>query len=301
MNNFILELEKLNLEKIEKDISLSTLTTYKTGGIAKLVVYPNNINNLKQMLKLIHKYNIKYFILGKGSNTLFSDKEFNGVIIKLDKLNNFKIKQTEIYVESGMILSKLVQASVKNELTGLEFAIGIPGTIGGAIYMNAGAYGNNMSNIVKSVIVLNEKFQIKEIPLEKLKFDYRYSIFQDNKNLICVAANIKLEHGNHDEIASKIKENLLKRKNSQPLEYPSAGSVFRNPKGNYAGKIIEELGLKGKIIGGAEISTKHANFIINKNNNASSSDILNLIKLVQCNFYNFNILKIRLIFATMNM
>lgn len=280
MNNFILELEKLNLEKIEKDISLSTLTTYKTGGIAKLVVYPNNINNLKQMLKLIHKYNIKYFILGKGSNTLFSDKEFNGVIIKLDKLNNFKIKQTEIYVESGMILSKLVQASVKNELTGLEFAIGIPGTIGGAIYMNAGAYGNNMSNIVKSVIVLNEKFQIKEIPLEKLKFDYRYSIFQANKNLICVAANIKLEHGNHDEIASKIKENLLKRKNSQPLEYPSAGSVFRNPKGNNAGKIIEELGLKGKIIGGAEISTKHANFIINKNN-ASSSDILNLIKLVQ--------------------
>ena len=280
MNNFILELEKLNLEKIEKDISLSTLTTYKTGGIAKLVVYPNNINNLKQMLKLIHKYNIKYFILGKGSNTLFSDKEFNGVIIKLDKLNNFKIKQTEIYVESGMILSKLVQASVKNELTGLEFAIGIPGTIGGAIYMNAGAYGNNMSNIVKSVIVLNEKFQIKEILLEKLKFDYRYSIFQDNKNLICVAANIKLEHGNHDEIASKIKENLLKRKNSQPLEYPSAGSVFRNPEGNYAGKIIEELGLKGKNIGGAEISTKHANFIINKNN-ASSSDILKLIKLVQ--------------------
>ena len=280
MNNFILELEKLNLGKIEKDISLSTLTTYKTGGIAKLVVYPNNINNLKQLLKLIHKHNIKYFILGKGSNTLFSDKEFNGVIIKLDKLNNFKIKQTEIYVESGMILSKLVQASIKNELTGLEFAIGIPGTIGGAIYMNAGAYGSKMSNIVKSVIVLDEKLQIEEIPLEKLKFDYRYSIFQANKNLICVAANIKLEHGNHDEIASKIKENLLKRKNSQPLEYPSAGSVFRNPEGNYAGKIIEELGLKGKNIGGAEISTKHANFIINKNN-ASSSDILNLIKLVQ--------------------
>lgn len=280
MNNFILELEKFNLGKIEKDISLSTLTTYKTGGIAKLVVYPNNINNLKQLLKLIHKHNIKYFILGKGSNTLFSDKEFNGVIIKLDKLNNFEIKETEIYVESGMILSKLVQASVKNELTGLEFAIGIPGTIGGAIYMNAGAYGNNMSNIVKSVIVLDEKLQIEEIPLEKLKFDYRYSIFQANKNLICVAANIKLEHGNHDEIDSKIKENLLKRKNSQPLEYPSAGSVFRNPEGNYAGKIIEELGLKGKNIGGAEISTKHANFIINKNN-ASSSDILKLIKLVQ--------------------
>ena len=179
-----------------------------------------------------------------------------------------------------MILSKLVQASVKNELTGLEFAIGIPGTIGGAIYMNAGAYGSKMSNIVKSVIVLDEKLQIEEIPLEKLKFDYRYSIFQANKNLICVAANIKLEHGNHDEIASKIKENLLKRKTSQPLEYPSAGSVFRNPEGKYAGKIIEELGLKGKNIGGAEISTKHANFIINKNN-ASSSDILNLIKLVQ--------------------
>ena len=179
-----------------------------------------------------------------------------------------------------MILSKLVQESIKNNLTGLEFAAGIPGTIGGAIYMNAGAYGSNMSNIVKSVIVLNEKLQIEEIPLEKLKFDYRYSIFQIDKKLICIAANIKLDYGNHDEIDCKIKDNLLKRKNSQPLEYPSAGSVFRNPEGNYAGKIIEELGLKGKNIGGAEISTKHANFIINKNN-ASSSDILNLIKLVQ--------------------
>ncbi len=280
MNNFILKLEKLNLGKIERNISLSTLTTYKTGGVAKLVIYPNNINNLKELITLIHKYNINYFLLGKGSNILFSDKEFNGIIIKLDKLNKFEIKQNEIYVESGMILSKLVQESIKNNLTGLEFAIGIPGTIGGAIYMNAGAYGSNMSNIIKSVIALNEKLQIEEIPLEKLKFDYRYSIFQANKNLICIAANIKLEFGNHDEITSKIKENLLKRKNSQPLEYPSAGSVFRNPEGNYAGKIIEELGLKGKSIGGAEISTKHANFIINKNN-ASSSDILNLIKLVQ--------------------
>ena len=280
MNNFILKLEKLNLGKIERNISLSTLTTYKTGGVAKLVIYPNNINNLKELITLIHKYNINYFLLGKGSNILFSDNEFNGIIIKLDKLNKFEIKQNEIYVESGMILSKLVQESIKNNLTGLEFAIGIPGTIGGAIYMNAGAYGSNMSNIIKSVIALNEKLQIEEIPLEKLKFDYRYSIFQANKNLICVAANIKLEFGNHDEIASKVKENLLKRKNSQSLEYPSAGSVFRNPEGNYAGKIIEELGLKGKSIGGAEISTKHANFIINKNN-ASSSDILNLIKLVQ--------------------
>ena len=280
MNNFILKLEKLNLGKIERNISLSTLTTYKTGGVAKLVIYPNNINNLKELITLIHKYNINYFLLGKGSNILFSDKEFNGIIIKLDKLNKFEIKQNEIYVESGMILSKLVQESIKNNLTGLEFAIGIPGTIGGAIYMNAGAYGSNMSNIIKSVIALNEKLQIEEIPLEKLKFDYRYSIFQANKNSICIAANIKLEFGNHDEITSKIKENLLKRKNSQPLEYPSAGSVFRNPEGNYAGKIIEELGLKGKSIGGAEISTKHANFIINKNN-ASSSDILNLIKLVQ--------------------
>lgn len=230
MNNFILELENLNLGKIEKDTSLSTLTTYKTGGIAKLVVYPNNINNLKQLLKLIHKHNIKYFILGKGSNTLFSDKEFNGVIIKLDKLNNFEIKENEIYVESGMILSKLVQESIKNNLTGLEFAVGIPGTIGGAIYMNAGTYGNNMSNVVKSVIVLDEKLQVKEIPLEKLKFDYRYSIFQANKNLICVAANIKLEHGNHDEIAGKIKDNLLKRKNSQPLDIHQLVVYLETPK-----------------------------------------------------------------------
>ena len=173
MNNFILELEKLNLGKIEKDISLSTLTTYKTGGIAKLVVYPNNINNLKQLLKLIHKYNIKYFILGKGSNTLFSDKEFNGVIIKLDKLNNFKIKQTEIYVESGMILSKLVQASIKNELTGLEFAIGIPGTIGGAeISTKHANFIINKNNASSSDILNLIKLVQKEVK-DKYKIDLK--------------------------------------------------------------------------------------------------------------------------------
>ena len=152
MNNFILKLKKLNLGKIEKDILLSTLTTYKTGGIAKLVIYPDDIYKLKLLLKLVRKYDIDYFILGKGSNTLFSDNEFNGAIIKLDKLNNIKIKQNEIYVESGVILSKLVQDCAKNNLTGLEFAVGIPGTIGGAIYMNAGAYGSSMSNTIKSVI-----------------------------------------------------------------------------------------------------------------------------------------------------
>ena len=280
MKEAIKELKKMDVGKIVEKVPLKEHTTYKVGGVASCFIYPENVKQLITLLKYAKENNIKHKVLGNGSNTLFSDNEYNGVIIKLDKLNNFEIKQNEIYVESGMILSKLVQESVKNILTGLEFAIGIPGTIGGAVYMNAGAYGSNMSNIIKSVIAINEKLQIEEIPLEKLKFDYRYSIFQTNKNLICVAANIKLEFGNHDEIANKIKENLLKRKNSQPLEYPSAGSVFRNPEGNYAGKIIEELGLKGKSIGGAEISTKHANFIINKNN-ASSSDILNLIKLVQ--------------------
>ena len=188
--------------------------------------------------------------------------------------------QNKIYVESGALLSKVVIESSKRELTGLEFAIGIPGNIGGAIYMNAGAYGSSMSNIVKSITVLNEKIEIQEILNQDINFAYRYSILQNNKNLICIGATIELNYGKKEEIDSQIKENLFKRKNSQPLEYPSAGSVFRNPDGNYAGKLIEELNLKGLSIGGAKVSAKHANFIINKDN-ATSEDILKLIKLIQ--------------------
>lgn len=280
MNNFILELKNNNVGKIEENMSIKTLTTYRTGGIAKLVVYPSNIDKLKLLLKLIKLNNLDYIILGKGSNTLFSDKEYLGVIIKLDNLNKMEFDQNKIYVESGVLLSKVVIESSKRELTGLEFAIGIPGNIGGTIYMNAGAYGSSMSNIVKSITVLNEKLEIEEILNQDINFAYRYSILQNNKNLICIGATIELNYGQKEEIDSQIKKNLFKRKNSQPLEYPSAGSVFRNPDGNYAGKLIEELNLKGLSIGGAEISTKHANFIINKDN-ATSEDILKLIKLIQ--------------------
>ena len=280
MNDFILELKNNNVGKIEENVSIKTLTTYRTGGIAKLVVYPSNIDKLKLLLKLIKLNNLDYIILGKGSNTLFSDKEYLGVIIKLDNLNKMEFDQNKIYVESGVLLSKVVIESSKRELTGLEFAIGIPGNIGGAIYMNAGAYGSSMSNIVKSINVLNEKLEIEEILNQDINFAYRYSILQNNKNLICIGATIELNYGQKEEIDSQIKENLFKRKNSQPLEYPSAGSVFRNPDGNYAGKLIEELNLKGQSIGGAKVSAKHANFIINKDN-ATSEDILKLIKLIQ--------------------
>lgn len=280
MNEFIEKTKQNDIGKIEENISLKTLTTYKAGGTAKLVVYPNNLDKLILLIKLIKEYNINYIILGKGSNTLFSDKEYIGVIIKLDNLNKIEFNQNKVYVESGVPLSKLVIESAKRNLTGLEFAIGIPGNVGGAIYMNAGAYGSNMSSIVKNITVLNENLEIEEIPIQNINFSYRYSILQDNKNLICIGTTIELEYGKKEEIDNKIKENLTKRKNTQPLEYPSAGSVFRNPEGNYAGKLIEELKLKGLSIGGAEISTKHANFIINKNN-ATSDDILKLIKLVQ--------------------
>lgn len=280
MNEFIEKIKQNDIGKIEENISLKTLTTYKAGGTAKLVVYPNNLDKLILLIKLIKEYDINYIIIGKGSNTLFSDKEYIGVIIKLDNLNKIEFNQNKVYVESGVPLSKLVIESAKRNLTGLEFAIGIPGNVGGAIYMNAGAYGSNMSSIVKNITVLNENLEIEEIPIQNINFSYRYSILQDNKNLICIGTTIELEYGKKEEIDNKIKENLTKRKNTQPLEYPSAGSVFRNPEGNYAGKLIEELKLKGLSIGGAEISTKHANFIINKNN-ATSDDILKLIKLVQ--------------------
>lgn len=277
MKNIIEQLKKENIGKIEENISLAKYTTYKAGGLASLIVYPKNIEKLICLLKIIRENNIKYKILGNGSNLLFSDKKWNGVIIKLSEFDDIEIIDNKIKVSSGYSLMKLSRIAAKNSLTGLEFASGIPGTVGGAVFMNAGAYKSDMGYIVRSVTVLTPDYRIIELENKELNFRYRTSFFKTHPEYICLEANIKLEHGTRSAIEDLMKQRLKRRLASQPLNYPSAGSVFRNPPDMYAGELIEKLGLKGMEKGGAMISDKHANFVINKTGKAKSKDIKYLI------------------------
>ncbi len=281
MMDFIKELAKINVGKVEKNVPLSKYTTYRVGGNAKYIVYPKNVEKLIELINLIRKYNMNYKILGNGSNLLFSSKEYDGVLIKLTELNEIEINDTKIVVGAGYPLVRLSHVAMKNGLTGLEFASGIPGTVGGAVFMNAGAYKSDMGYVVKSVKVLTPELQVIKLSNSELDFHYRTSFLQKHPDYVCLEATIKLEHGDKNAIEKLIKERRERRVVSQPLEYPSAGSVFRNPEGHDpAGKLIEDLGLKGLKKGGAEVSQKHANFIINKNN-ATAEDIRELIMFVK--------------------
>lgn len=278
MEEFINVLKTKDLGLIKYNEPLSKYTSYKVGGNAKVVAFPNDILCLKELLKLIKEYRIEYKVIGNGSNLLFSSKEYDGIIIILSNLNKISINKNQLICESGASSIMAAMKASNNGLSGLEFLTGIPGSIGGAVYMNAGAYGNDIQSVINSIKVLNNNLEIVTLTKDMLDFSYRKSILQE-KDYICLEATFDLKSTNKDIILNKINEYKIKRKNSQPLEYPSAGSVFRNPTNNYAGKLIEETGLKGMKIGGAEVSTKHANFIINKDN-ATPEDIYNLINLV---------------------
>ncbi len=274
-------IEEAGIGRCDKDVPLSKHTTYKVGGKAKLMVYPKNVDCLIKLLKLLKTYEIKYKILGLGSNVLFSDNVFDGVIIRLSELDNVEFfGRNKIRVGAGYSLMKLSLLAAKKGLAGLEFASGIPGTVGGAVFMNAGAYKSDMGYVVREVKVLTPDFNIITLENKEMNFHYRTSFLQTHPGYICLEAVIKLEKGDKNALDEVIKERRQRRMESQPLEYPSAGSVFRNPEGMFAGKLIEDLGLKGKTIGGAQVSEKHANFIINYNKKAKGSDIKKLIELV---------------------
>lgn len=278
--NIISEIEKLDIGRVEANVSLSKYTTYRVGGIALAMVYPKSVKKLISLVKLLTGSKIKYKVIGNGSNLLFSDKNFDGVIIKLTELTNIEfLSYNKIRVEAGYSLPKLSLLVAKKGLAGLEFASGIPGTVGGAIFMNAGAYKSDMGYIVQSVRVLTPDCKIITFENREMDFHYRSSFLQKHPEYICLDAVIKLKKGDKELLDEVIKERRARRIESQPLEYPSAGSVFRNPEGNFAGKLIEDLGLKGYRIGGAMVSEKHANFIINYDN-ATSADIKNLIDYV---------------------
>lgn len=269
------------LKKVCKTLeneNLKNYNTYKLDCSASYVVFPSNIDELTKILKILKEYNSKWFVLGNGSNVILPS-HYDGVIIKLSNFNKCNINGNEIYVESGYMLNKLAQELSNKGYTGIEWATGIPGTIGGSICGNAGAYKSSMSEIIKDVTILDNN-DVITLSNKELNFDYRDSILKHKNGIVVLSCNIKLEKGNTEEIKKTIEERTLKRIETQPLDYPSCGSVFRNPEGLSAGKLIDDLGLKGYQIGGARISEKHANFIINYNS-ATSEDIIKLIDLIK--------------------
>ena len=269
----------MKIGKIMDNVPLKNLTSYKLSGIASKLIFPSNVPELIELMKYIRKNHLKYKVIGSGSNLIF-DGDYNGILIKLDKLDHLTIKNCEITVEAGYLLKKLALKACRLGLTGLEFATGIPGTVGGACSNNSGAYNSDMGYIVKSLKVLTPSLEIKIMENKELDYHYRTSFFEKNPEYIILEANIQLKKGNKQEILEIVEDRKKRRIASQPLEYPSAGSVFRNPNNNYAGKLIEDIGYKGKQKNDAMVSEKHANFIINKGN-ASGRDIIELINEIK--------------------
>ena len=279
MKEIIDLIKSKNIGKIEENVSLKKYTTYCSGGIARAIVFPKSVDALVMLLNILKKSPIKYKILGNGSNLLFSDSLYDGILIKLSEFDNINfIGKNKVRVGAGYPLIKLSLQTAKKGLTGLEFASGIPGSVGGAVYMNAGAYKSDMGYVVESVKVLTPELNIINLVNKEMNFHYRSSFLQSHPGYICLEVTIELKIGKREAIEELIKERRKRRIESQPLEYPSAGSVFRNPPDNFAGKLIEDVGLKGFKKGGAMISSKHANFIVNYKN-AKSSDIKYLIDL----------------------
>ncbi len=266
---------------VEEHATLKNLNTYHIGGTARYLVSPNSIQDLISLLKLLKANKTKYFILGNGSNIVLNDREYDGAVIRLNKLNGLEIQEDKeiAYAEAGVMLPNLVKEAVDHSLTGLEFAAGIPGTIGGAVYGNAGAYNSCIMDYVTSVTVINENLELETIEHENISYAYRTTMFKETKKYIIVAAKFFLKKGDKQGSLELIEERRQRRVETQPLEYAQAGSVFRNPEGDFAGRLIESSGLKGHRIGGAEVSEKHANFIINKDN-ATSQDVYKLINYV---------------------
>ena len=263
--------------KISENASLKNLNTYKLESHAKYLIRVETLEGLINLLKYLKENHIHYFILGAGSNIII-DEYFDGAVIKLDGLRKIGVKDNIMTSEAGAMMGALSCASMDHNLTGLEWAINIPGTVGGSIIGNAGAYKSEMFDYLVKIKVLNENLEIKELAKEEIKHTYRHTDLK-GKNWIVLEATFKLEKGNKEESMKLVKDRQERRNKTQPLDMPSAGSVFRNPEGDHAGRLIEECGLKGKKIGGAEVSMKHANFIVNAGN-ATSNDIKNLIELV---------------------
>lgn len=288
--NKIAELLKVNIpeEKIFTNEPMSKHTSFKIGGPADIFVKTSDISQIENVLKVCRENSIPLTVVGNGSNLLVKDKGIRGIVLK-NCMNKYRIEKNdegaEVYVDAGVLNAVLAQALMKEGLTGFEFAAGIPGTVGGAIFMNAGAYGGEIKDIIEETtfVDLEDENKIKTISKQEQDFAYRHSIFENSKAII-IGAKFKLNNGNIDDIKEKMNANLLSRKDKQPIENPSAGSTFKRGDGFITAKIIDECGLKGISIGDAKVSEKHAGFVVNTGN-ATAKDVICLIEKIKAEVY----------------
>ncbi len=280
------ELKQSKIGKVKENEPMANHTTIKIGGPAELFVEPSSVENLETTMNLIRKYKVQWIAIGRGSNLLVSDRGISGVVIKLGSgLDKVEINGTTLSVGGGHSLVSLATSISRKGLSGLEFASGIPGSVGGAVFMNAGAHGSDISKILDKALVLFEDGTLEWVSNEEMEFSYRTSVLQKKRPGVVVEAVFSLKEGNKDSIFSEMQKNKDYRKETQPWNFPCAGSIFRNPLPNYAGKLIEVAGLKGYQIGGAKISEMHGNFIVNTGN-AKADDVLQLIQHVKDTIYD---------------
>lgn len=281
LNQFIEEFTRNHWGTLLESEPLAKHTTFRVGGPAKVMVIPSSKESLIHTMKLINKLDIPWKVIGKGSNLLPSDHEFDGVVVKCDKeLAQVEVNGTVMTVGSGVSTILLARQAARLGLSGLEFISGVPGTVGGAIYMNAGAYKMEMKDILIRALILDHEGELRWLENEEFEFSYRTSILQQHKDWLVVEAELRLMPADREEILELMDSRRQRRKESQPLEMPSAGSTFRNPLPHASWKLIEDAGLRGYTIGGAQVSEKHCNFIVNIGN-ATSQNILDLIGHVQ--------------------
>ncbi len=285
MNLFIEELKHiLEVEQIKENELMKHHTTFRIGGCADVMAFPYTEQQIVEIIKLSNKYEVPYTIVGNGSNILVTDKGIRGIVIKIaENFSDIKIEGQTVYAQSGARLTAISRKIYEAELTGFEFASGIPGTVGGGVYMNAGAYDSEMKNVVKSVSVIDKTGNILELSNEEMKFGYRKSIAME-KSFIILSVIMQLEKGDKTQIKAKIDDFTNKRVTKQPVSEYSAGSTFKRPVGHFAGKLIEETGLRGYTIGHAKISEKHCGFVINKGD-STCKEMLEFIHHVKHKVY----------------
>lgn len=260
---------------------LSRHTSFRIGGSARYFAEPSTVLQMAALLKDIRRQGLPFFIMGNGSNLLAPDEGFDGVVIALgEKFSSVSCEGTVIKASAGALLSRIANMAYENSFTGFEFAHGIPGSLGGGVYMNAGAYGGEMRNVIKEIEYLDDDLKVQTLPVSSAEFGYRTSIFKRKKGWVILSAVISLEKGDGEMIAEKMRELAARRRDKQPLEYPSAGSTFKRPEGHFAAKLIEDCGLKGTHVGGAMVSPKHAGFIVNTGG-ATFGDVQKLIETIK--------------------
>lgn len=269
----------VGINNIFIDEPMKKHTSFKVGGPADFLILPTSFQQVKDCIVLCKRNNIPYYIIGNGSNLLVKDAGIRGAVIKFCRLKNIRLEENKLIVDSGTALTSVCNFALRHNLGGLEFACGIPGSVGGAVTMNAGAYNGEISQVIESAKVIDKNGEIITLTKEELELDYRMSAIQKYEYIV-LEVTFRLHNGEYDKIRNRIVDLNKRRREKQPLEYPSAGSTFKRPEGYFAAKLIDDTGLKGATIGGAQVSEKHSGFIVNKGN-ATAKDILNLIEFVQ--------------------